>query len=274
MMISDSCTSCMRLLVLRTARARFLQGAQEQAPPPRASLPEQVEELKALGRGAGEASGDDGAAGGAVEIDAGSLEHGLRQVDLPQQAIEAAPGCASPGTARRPNMLTKLFRISSADVTPQAPALRGDELAAAAPGDAAAPGPGADPEALVRDSEGQGSASRCAPGTTKPCTTTSNRSTTFATLVGGRARVRQGIEEGEQRRTEQGGAGRPVLYIPHADGCPQETHHAYPGPIVILGFGSIGQGTLPMLLRHIDIPALQVTIIAKDVDGAEIASMA
>jgi len=46
---------------------------------------------------------------------------------------------------------------------------------------------------------------------------------------------------------------------------------AYPGPIVILGFGSIGQGTLPVLLRHIDIPASQVTIIAKDADGAEIA---
>ncbi len=46
---------------------------------------------------------------------------------------------------------------------------------------------------------------------------------------------------------------------------------AFPGPIVILGFGSIGQGMLPVLLRDLDIQPSQVTIIAKDADGAEIA---
>ena len=46
---------------------------------------------------------------------------------------------------------------------------------------------------------------------------------------------------------------------------------AFPGPIVILGFGSIGQGTLPVLLRDMDVQPSQVTVIAKDADGADIA---
>src|SRR5881409_282058 len=46
---------------------------------------------------------------------------------------------------------------------------------------------------------------------------------------------------------------------------------AFPGPIVILGFGSIGQAVLPLLLRHIDVQPSQMTIIAKDEDGIEIA---
>ena len=46
---------------------------------------------------------------------------------------------------------------------------------------------------------------------------------------------------------------------------------AFPKPVVILGFGSIGQATLPLLLRHIDVQPSQVTIIAKDEDGIEIA---
>lgn len=46
---------------------------------------------------------------------------------------------------------------------------------------------------------------------------------------------------------------------------------AFPGPIVILGFGSIGQGMLPVMLRDLDIQPSQVAIIAKDADGVEIA---
>ena len=46
---------------------------------------------------------------------------------------------------------------------------------------------------------------------------------------------------------------------------------AFPRPIVILGFGSIGQAVLPLLLRHIEVQPSQVTIIAKDEDGIEIA---
>jgi homospermidine synthase len=44
---------------------------------------------------------------------------------------------------------------------------------------------------------------------------------------------------------------------------------AFPGRIVILGFGSIGQGFLPLLLRHVDIPVDRITIITGDERGLE-----
>ena len=50
-----------------------------------------------------------------------------------------------------------------------------------------------------------------------------------------------------------------------------QKHAAFPGKVVILGFGSIGQAILPLLLRHIELQPSQVTIIAKDADGIEIA---
>ena len=31
-------------------------------------------------------------------------------------------------------------------------------------------------------------------------------------------------------------------------------HVAFAGHLVIVGFGSIGQGVLPLILRHIDMP--------------------
>ena len=37
--------------------------------------------------------------------------------------------------------------------------------------------------------------------------------------------------------------------------------------IVILGFGSVGQGVLPLLLRHIDITPDQIKIITADENG-------
>jgi homospermidine synthase len=57
--------------------------------------------------------------------------------------------------------------------------------------------------------------------------------------------------------------------VPH--GQPTRNNAAFPKPIVILGFGSIGQAVLPLLLRHIEVQPSQVTIIAKDEDGIEIA---
>lgn len=39
--------------------------------------------------------------------------------------------------------------------------------------------------------------------------------------------------------------------------------------IVILGFGSVGQGVLPLLLRHIDIAPEQIKIISAEEDGRE-----
>lgn len=41
----------------------------------------------------------------------------------------------------------------------------------------------------------------------------------------------------------------------------------FPGRIVFIGFGSIGQGTLPLILRHIGIPPSRITIVTADSMG-------
>jgi homospermidine synthase len=46
-------------------------------------------------------------------------------------------------------------------------------------------------------------------------------------------------------------------------------HVEFPGRIVFIGFGSIGQGILPLLLRHIRIPAERITIVTAEDRGAE-----
>jgi homospermidine synthase len=38
-------------------------------------------------------------------------------------------------------------------------------------------------------------------------------------------------------------------------------HVAFAGRLVMVGCGSIGQGVLPLILRHIDIPADRITIV-------------
>ena len=43
----------------------------------------------------------------------------------------------------------------------------------------------------------------------------------------------------------------------------------FPGRIVFVGFGSVAQGTLPLLLRHIDIPRERITIVTGDERGKE-----
>ena len=48
-------------------------------------------------------------------------------------------------------------------------------------------------------------------------------------------------------------------------------HATCPGKLVMVGFGSIGQGTLPLILRHIDIDPKDITIISADTKGQEIA---
>ena len=35
---------------------------------------------------------------------------------------------------------------------------------------------------------------------------------------------------------------------------PTTIHARINGPLVIVGFGSIGKGTLPLILRHLDVP--------------------
>lgn len=52
----------------------------------------------------------------------------------------------------------------------------------------------------------------------------------------------------------------------------QTKHTAFAGRLVIIGFGSIGQGVLPLILRHIDIAADRITIITADDKGASVAA--
>jgi homospermidine synthase len=46
-----------------------------------------------------------------------------------------------------------------------------------------------------------------------------------------------------------------------------KVHVEFPGRIVMVGFGSIGQGVLPLFLRHIGIPASRIVIVTADEAG-------
>ncbi|MGH6799106.1 MAG: saccharopine dehydrogenase NADP-binding domain-containing protein, partial [Roseiarcus sp.] len=48
---------------------------------------------------------------------------------------------------------------------------------------------------------------------------------------------------------------------------PAKKYLDYPGRVVILGFGSIGQGVLPLILRHIGITPDQITIVTAEERG-------
>ncbi len=51
-------------------------------------------------------------------------------------------------------------------------------------------------------------------------------------------------------------------------------HVEFPGRIIMVGFGSIGQGVLPLLLRHLAVPAERITIVtAEDTGSAEAAQL-
>ncbi len=49
-------------------------------------------------------------------------------------------------------------------------------------------------------------------------------------------------------------------------------HAAFDGRLVMLGFGSIGQGVLPLILRHIDLPRDRITIVSGDARGQDVAA--
>src|SRR5580700_1328979 len=49
-------------------------------------------------------------------------------------------------------------------------------------------------------------------------------------------------------------------------------HVVFPGRLVIIGFGSIGQGVLPLLLRHLEIAADRITIITAEPRGHDVAA--
>lgn len=48
-------------------------------------------------------------------------------------------------------------------------------------------------------------------------------------------------------------------------------HVNFSGRLVIVGFGSIGQGVLPLIERHIDLPADRITIVTADERGRDVA---
>jgi homospermidine synthase len=49
-------------------------------------------------------------------------------------------------------------------------------------------------------------------------------------------------------------------------------HANFTGRLVMLGFGSIGQGVLPLILRHIDIPRDRITIVTAEERGRALAA--
>jgi homospermidine synthase len=49
-------------------------------------------------------------------------------------------------------------------------------------------------------------------------------------------------------------------------------HVGFPGRLVMLGCGSIGQGVLPLILRHIDLPAGRITVVTADARGRDVAA--
>jgi homospermidine synthase len=53
---------------------------------------------------------------------------------------------------------------------------------------------------------------------------------------------------------------------------PDTKHATLDGRLVIVGFGSIGQGVLPLILRHIEIAAERITIVAAEPRGREVAA--
>lgn len=51
----------------------------------------------------------------------------------------------------------------------------------------------------------------------------------------------------------------------------EQKHVTFTGRLVMVGFGSIGQGVLPLILRHIDMPRDRITIVTAEERGREIA---
>lgn len=51
-------------------------------------------------------------------------------------------------------------------------------------------------------------------------------------------------------------------------------HARFPGRLILVGFGSVGQGILPLILRHFEIGPDRIEIIAADEDGSDLARAA
>ena len=105
----------LRLLVLAQLIRELKAAGAEQVPTPPGFTERQIEELKALSSEELVQLAEMTEPRVAVQIDAGSLEHGLRQVDYLNKRSRQLEHFIRHGATS--NMLTKLFRISSADVT-------------------------------------------------------------------------------------------------------------------------------------------------------------
>jgi homospermidine synthase len=53
---------------------------------------------------------------------------------------------------------------------------------------------------------------------------------------------------------------------------PPKVHVEFPGRILLVGFGSIGQGILPLILRHVGVPPERLTIVTADERGRAVAA--
>lgn len=62
-------------------------------------------------------------------------------------------------------------------------------------------------------------------------------------------------------------APKPVLNFKDAQ---FKKHAKLDGKLVVLGFGAIGQGILPLLFRHIDMDASQVLIVANEFNDTQL----
>ena len=105
----------LRLMVLAHLIRELHKAAQERAPAPEGFSDKQVEELQALSSAELVKLSEMTEPRVAIQIDAGSLEHGLRQVDYLSRRSKQLEYFIVHGATS--NMLSKLFKISSADVT-------------------------------------------------------------------------------------------------------------------------------------------------------------
>ena len=105
----------LRLLALAQLIRELQAAAAEQAPTPAGFSEKQIAELQALSSAELVQLAEMTEPRVAIQIDAGSLEHGLRQVDYLNKRSRQLEHFIRHGATS--NMLTKLFRISSADVT-------------------------------------------------------------------------------------------------------------------------------------------------------------
>jgi len=105
----------LRLLVLAHLIRELRQEAEKRVPTPPGLSDRQIEELRTLTSEELVQLSEMTDPRVAIEIDAGSLDHGLRQVGYLNKRSRQLEFFIRHGATS--NMLTKLFRISSADVT-------------------------------------------------------------------------------------------------------------------------------------------------------------